>query len=489
MATTAQPVGMTLPSPLRRSQGIALRRAVVLMLMTLVIPGSAQLAVGKKRLGRVAFRIWASLIALLVVVAILLFTPARPFVISLYANPVTPTVLRWLVPALTVGWILLLLDAWWLANPRHLSTAGKWVSGILAFVLAATSGTVAWGASNAFATQADVFGSTIFGGGGDSQAQNGRINVMLLGGDAGADRTGMRPDSMTVASIDVQTGRTVLFSLPRNLQHAPFPADSPLHAKYPNGYYCAVKNLSDACLLNGVYTLAMNNKKLFPGVKYPGVQATQGVIEEILGLKINYWAMIDMKGFQKLIDAVGGINLDIGKRVPIGSLHGRGGVYAWIEPGKNVHLDGFHALWFARSREYSSDYERMIRQKCVMNAMLRQLDPATVLTKFQAIADAGKQIVATNVPSSDLGTLLELAAKGKSVPMASVSFTPPLIVPASPDFAKIRTVVTDKIAASEALDQPKTSASASGSASPKPPKKTNTQTNTDNLDAICKVSG
>jgi len=164
-------------------------------------------------------------------------------------------------------------------------------------------------------------------------------------------------------------------------------------------------------------------------------------------------------------------------------------VYAWIEPGKNVHLDGFHALWFARSREDSSDYERMIRQKCVMNAMLRQLDPATVLTKFQAIADAGKQIVATNVPSSDLGTLLELAAKGKSVPMASVSFTPPLIVPASPDFAKIRTVVTNKIAASEALDQPKTSASASGSASPKPPKKTNTQTNTDNLDAICKVSG
>ena len=127
MATTAQPVGMTLPSPLRRSQGIALRRAVVLMLMTLVIPGSAQLAVGKKRLGRVAFRIWASLIALLVVVAILLFTPARPFVISLYANPVTPTVLRWLVPALTVGWILLLLDAWWLANPRHLSH--RWQSG------------------------------------------------------------------------------------------------------------------------------------------------------------------------------------------------------------------------------------------------------------------------------------------------------------------------------------------------------------------------
>ncbi|PZQ45928.1 MAG: transcriptional regulator, partial [Phenylobacterium zucineum] len=61
---------MALPSPLQRSQGIALRRALVLMLMTVVIPGSAQLAVGQKRLGRVAFRIWAGLIALLVLVAL-----------------------------------------------------------------------------------------------------------------------------------------------------------------------------------------------------------------------------------------------------------------------------------------------------------------------------------------------------------------------------------------------------------------------------------
>jgi LCP family protein required for cell wall assembly len=490
MASTAQPTGSALPSPLRRSQGIALRRALVLMGMTLVVPGSAQLAVGQRRLGRVAFRIWASLVLLVILAALLLLTPARSFVIGLYANPITLTVLRWLAPVLALGWILLLLDAWWLANPRHLSARGKWLSGALALVLALTSGTVAWAASGAFATQASVIGN-VFGGGGDTQAQNGRINVLLLGGDAGADRTGLRPDSITVASIDVDTGRTVLFSLPRNMQHAPFPADSPLHAKYPNGYFCKVKNLADACLLNGVYTLAVQNKKLFPGVKYPGVEATRGVVEETLGLKINYWAMIDIKGFQQLIDAVGGIRLDIGKKVPIGSLHGPKGVYDWIKPGKNVKLDGFHALWFARSREYSTDYERMVRQKCVMNAMLRQLKPEVVLTKFQDIAKAGEQIVATNVPSSELGTLLDLAMKGKSLPMASVSFTPPLIVPMDPDFAKIRTVVADKIAASEAEDANPSgspSASGSGSASPKPSASKNSKTDTDDLDSICKVS-
>jgi LCP family protein required for cell wall assembly len=226
-------------------------------------------------------------------------------------------------------------------------------------------------------------------------------------------------------------------------------------------------------------------------VKYPGVEATKGVIEETLGLKINYWAMIDLKGFQQLINAVGGIRLDIGKRVPIGSLHGPKGVYDWIEPGKNVKLDGFHALWFARSREYSTDYERMLRQKCVMNAMLRQLKPETVLTKFQAIADAGEQIVATNLPAGEIGTMLDLAMKGKSQPMGSVSFTPPLIVPMNPDFAKIRRIVAEKIAASEQSAAPSASASPSGSATPgssttTKPKSTKNQT--DNLDSVCKVS-
>jgi hypothetical protein len=111
-----------------------------------------------------------------------------------------------------------------------------------------------------------------------------------------------------------------------------------------------------------------------------------------------------------------------------------------------------------------------------------------VLTKFLDIAKAGEQIVATSVPSGDLGTLLDLAMKGKSLPMASVSFTPPLIVPMDPDFAKIRRVVADKIAASEAEDAGPT-ASASGSPSSKPTTKKTSKTNTDNLDSVCKVSG
>ena len=50
-----------------------------------------------------------------------------------------------------------------------------------------------------------------------------RMNVLLLGSDAGPDRTGARTDTMIVASIDTRTAATTLFALPRNIQHAPFP--------------------------------------------------------------------------------------------------------------------------------------------------------------------------------------------------------------------------------------------------------------------------
>jgi cell envelope-related function transcriptional attenuator common domain len=491
-----------LPSPTVRSQGIALRRGVVLTLFSAFLPGSAQVAAGNARIGRWVLRFLLTLIAVIVVLALLvaLIAPLRNVVLGFMLGAIPLRILQWAVIGWAVIWIALLADAWRLANPRVMSLAGKLLSGALALALAAAGGTAAVAVSRSVGSLAGLSDSVLIGGG-SSQTNAGRINVLLLGGDAGKGREGLRPDSMTVASIDAETGRTVLFSLPRNLQKVPFPIDSPLHKLYPDGYFCHVKDLSDACMLNGIYTLAVNHKKLFPGDKNPGVTATQSAIEETLGLKINYWAMVDLAGFQKLIDAVGGITLDVGVRVPMGSKETKGGIKEWIEPGKNQHLDGRHALWFARAREGSSDYARMIRQKCVMNAMLKQLNPTTVFTRFSEIADAGGQIVATNLPTTDVGTMLELAAKAKSLPMASVSFAPPMIVTWDPDFALIRQTVADTIAASEQADVKATapvqsptvsapsSPTASATTSVKPTKTTKTsKTNkTDDLDSICKA--
>jgi len=491
MAISAQ-AASALPAPLQRSQGIAIRRGVVLTLMTLVVPGSAQIAAGDKRLGRIALRCWLALLGLLAVV-VLLAVFARPFLISLYANPITLRVLQVGVLVLGVAWAALMVDAWRIANPRAMSGRGRVLSGVLALALAAGTGTAAWAASGMFGAQSSLV-TNVFTGGGEAEATHGRYNILLMGGDAGADRWGMRPDTMIVASIDAETGRTVLFSLPRNLQWAPFPQDNPLHAKYPEGFWCK----SQECLLNAVYTLAMDNRDLFPDVKYPGAEVTADVVGEILGLDINYWAMVDLKGFEALIDAVGGIRLDINKRIPIGSKNGPKGVYGYIEPGKNVKLDGFHALWFARSREGSNDYERMARQKCVINAMVQQLNPTTVLTKFNDIAAASEKVVATNIPSEQLGTALDLALEGRGLPMSSVNFTPPLIKPVKPNFPRIREIVADKIAASEAKDRPEDApatpsapTSGDGTASPSPtPSKSGSgsSTQTEDLDKVCAVS-
>ncbi|MFT3969338.1 MAG: LCP family protein [Micropruina sp.] len=484
-----------LPDAQTRSQGIALRRGLAMLGMTLIVPGSAQLAGGNERLGRFAFRVWQVLIALVVLFVILLLA-FRAFAIGLYANPITLQLLRWATLVLGFGWALLFVNAWRIANPSAQGPRAKIVIPGIAFAMALIVAFGSWTLAGAFNAQSQLFG-TVFTGGGKADSSKGRYNVLLLGGDAGADRTGLRPDTMMVASIDANTGRTVLFSLPRNLQWAPFPDSSPLKKLYPNGYWCK----DQSCLLNAVYTLAMNHKDLYPGVKDPGVQATKEVIGNILGLDINYWALIDLKGFKTLIDAVGGINVDVARKVPIGggtdlTTGKKFPIKGYIGPGKDLHLDGYHALWFARSREGSTDYERMARQKCVLNAMAKQLNPLTVVTKFQEIAKAGEEIVATDLPTSQIGTMLDLAQKGRSLPLSSVSFTPPLILPLKPDFAKIREVVQQKIAASEAADakpadnKPTTTApDGTPSGSPKTsPSTTKVKTQTDDLDEVCTVS-
>jgi hypothetical protein len=107
----------------------------------------------------------------------------------------------------------------------------------------------------------------------------------------------------------------------------------------------------------------------------------------------------------------------------------------------------------------------MARQRCVMDAMLHQLDPTTVLTKFQSIAAAGKNVVSTDVPAGQLDTFLDLAVRAKSQKISSVQFVPPLINPARPDMGLIRTKVSSAITASEKAPAATSTATSSASRS------------------------
>jgi LCP family protein required for cell wall assembly len=245
---------------------------------------------------------------------------------------------------------------------------------------------------------------------------------------------------MTVASIDAETGKTVLVGLPRNMANFTFARGSVMDEQFPDGFDC------EGCYLNGVSTWAGDNTELFPGSKNPGVDATIMAIEGITGLKINYWAMVNLQGFKDLVDAVGGVTLNVRARIPVGGLGSD--VTGYLEPGRRK-LDGHDTLWFARAREGSDDYSRMARQKCVMNALLTQISPQKVLTNFEKITQASSAMVDTNLPASEVDRFIDLSLKAKKQKIATVSLVPPVINTADPDLAKIKAMVQRAIDKSE----------------------------------------
>ncbi|GAB3590543.1 hypothetical protein GCM10027446_05610 [Angustibacter peucedani] len=424
-------------------------RAFVLLVLTLLLPGSAQAAAGGSRLGRVALRAWLAVVGL-VVLGVVGFLLDRSLVINVMSSS---WVLLLLTGALVVAallWPLLFLDAWRQGRPR-LQSQGvrRATAGVTVGLVVLTSVPLLW-AARQVDTGRELL-ATAFGGNKHSAAAGGRYNVLLMGGDAGADRIGVRPDSITLLSIDVDTGKPVMFSFPRNMQNIPFPDSSPMHTALPHGFDCG-----DDCLLNAVYTYATDHKGLYPAsVKDPGAQATMDAVSAISGLKINYYVMMDLQGFQDLVDAVGGVTIDVKQPLPIGN----GGT---LKTGVHT-LNGYHALWYARSRHADSDYARMARQRCVMTAMLAQLDPATVLLRFQQVAKASAGLVKTSIPQGDLGTFVDLSLKARSQPLTSVQFVPPLTVPSHPDFAAVRAKVASTIKASEGTS---TTSATKGSSKP-----------------------
>jgi polyisoprenyl-teichoic acid--peptidoglycan teichoic acid transferase len=471
----------TFQTCVERSDRIKRRRGLTFLAMTLVLPGSAQLAAGNRRVGRAALRIWATLWCLALLAALLaLILPEAALAVVTFGP--TLMAIQAVIIMLGLGWVALIVDAWRLVHPWELGRWGRLGFSALSLTVALTifGGFIAVGSM--VSAQHDLT-TTVFGGGGDQVAKHGRYNILLMGGDAGPDRNGLRPDSMTVASVDAETGRTVLISLPRNLQAVPFPSSSPLHDRFPHGYRCS----DGSCMLNAVYTYASGHRDLYPGAQNPGAQATKEAVEGATGLTINYWVLIDLKGFESLVDSVGGITMDVYRRVPIGG--GSTKVRGYVEAGKNRHLNGYEALWFARSRADSSDYDRMVRQKCVMNAMLNQFDPITVLTKFNKIAAASREVVATDIPTSEIGPMMDLALKAKRLPVSSVAMMPPLINPNSPDFTLVRRTVEKRIEASEAIDRPladpTSAATPSATAKPKPTASPTKDAQTDDLARVC----
>lgn len=424
-----------------RAARVRFRRALTLMAFTLLVPGSAQLIAGNRDIGRVAIRVWVlSLITLVTGAIAIAVHPPLGLRLALNADVMLAARLYMLVGA--VAWAALFIDAWRIGQPLTLRLPHRraivGVNGILCFSVA---GTLLFGAHLA-AAQRDFL--TMFVDGDLGAAHDGRYNVLLLGGDSGADRWGLRPDSMTVASVDAQTGRTVMIGLPRNMQNFPFREGSVMDKEFPKGFNC------DGCYLNGVSTWAEDHTDLFDS-DHPGIDATKMAIEGITGLEINYWVMVNMKGFKRLVNAFGGVELNVRQRIPVGGLGSD--VTGYIEPGKRK-LNGHDALWYARSREGSDDYSRMARQKCVMTALLTQISPKQALTNFQEIAEASSAMISTDLPGGALTDFAQLALRARDQKVSTVSLVPPKVNTARPDIDLVHRMVESAIDRAEGKKKP-----------------------------------
>lgn len=294
---------------------------------------------------------------------------------------------------------------------------------------------------------------------------SGRVNVLLLGGDAGEGRWGLRTDSINVVSVDLETRAAVVIGVPRNLYNAPMPA-GPLTSRFPNGF---------PGLINAQYTWAAGHSgaviEALGPTEDPGASLITASVAEFTGLRIDAWVLTDLKGFIDIVDVLGGVEIHVSHRISLpgnvgGAKHATGG---HLDAGWH-HLDGTDALSYSRSRHDDSDYARMRRQRCVLVNLAAQHLDARLLTHWSALFGAISSSLRTNLNTELLNDLVTAASRGLGE-VRTVSLAPPLVPNHGWNLADVRHLVSETIAgvqspspspprAAQQPSEPSTSASA-----------------------------
>ena len=382
-----------------------------------------------------------------------------------------PNLLLWIIAGLAVVallWVTIVVTSYKMLRPLRSGLGarlgGAFVIGLVCCTIA--SGT-ALGAQNLLA-QRDLV-THVFAGGNsksatrptiankkDPWAQLPRLNLLLLGADDGAGRQGTRTDTVMVASIDTRTGDTKLISLTRNFMRMPFPEDSPLHKFYPTGFWDPKLGdvEQDAFYLDAMYR---NIPKLHDGILGPsdnqGADVLKVSVGEAMGLKIDYYMQVNLQGFEQIIDALGGITVNINYKVPIGGdYRGPGSAddtlpSRYLQPGPDQHLNGHDGLWFARGRYGLSDPSRQERQRCTIHAIVNSANPSALVTKYKQIASASKKLLRTDIPQEILPAFIELGLKVKNANVSNVDLDKDKNFPSGkdPNYEAMREIVKNAL--------------------------------------------
>lgn len=424
--------------PNTRSPQVMTRRAWWLVALNFLLPGSAQVLAGNRRLGRVGLTA-TILVWVLVIAAVITALVAQDALISLFTQGWVLLLVQVLLLAYAVLWVVLTVDT--LRLVRLVRTRPRARPAIAMLAIAGTvlaSGAAVYGAQQLLAPAREALGSIFANTAPPVAPSDGYYNFLLLGADSGLGRDSMRFDSISVVSVEAGTGAVTITGIPRDLQNVPFSA-GPMQERYPDGLE---GHPSDSCgwgaginqLMNAVETCQPNRgADIYPDAasinSTPAVEATRDAAEGVLGIEIPYYVFVDMKGFADIVDALGGVDITVQERLPEGGGPAYEGQHAddwatgWIEAGAQ-HMDGETAQWYARSRYTTSDWDRMRRQRELQQAILAQANPTNVLTRFNEVAAAGEDLVQTDIPASLLSYLVPMALKSKEQPVQTIELTP-----------------------------------------------------------------
>lgn len=232
---------------------------------------------------------------------------------------------------------------------------------------------------------------------------DGRVNFLLLGrggeGHEGADLT----DTILVASIDPVNKKAALVSLPRDFWVTNSHGSSKINAVFANAKQRALVQSKD--------------KK---AADKAGVEAVEKEVNDILGINIHYYGIVDFQAFKQAVDTVGGVDINITEATAVTERlwdpTTRKNYYLNVTPGMQ-HFDGQKALFFTRSRHTSprGDFDRAERQRVFIQALTQKIASAKTYTnpvKVSQLMDAFGDHVATDLSLDDAMRLLNI---GKSI--------------------------------------------------------------------------
>lgn len=270
-----------------------------------------------------------------------------------------------------------------------------------------------------------------------------RVNFLLVGVDEAPGRDGSLTDTIVVLSVDPAEYSAIMVSVPRDTGFVPL-ADRSL---YPDGLYPRKINglASEASNRPDIWCPRMTSTTAEASARC-GISTLQDTVSLYLGVPIHYYARIDLLGFERLIDAVGGVDLCLPGRLVdpsyVDPASGRRGLEL---PAGCHRYSGADALAYARSRqgwieladgtrEPQSDFARADRQQEILLALRDELDD-TSLFELPRLLEAVGTLVTTDFPRSqagDLATLVPLVA-GPSIDRTVLGYPEYVELPTNPD--------------------------------------------------------